>query len=700
MADPVLPGVDDPDRALDARLREGSEAPDAPFVNRLAAEASPYLRQHAHNPVNWFPWGEEAFARAKAEGKPIFLSVGYSTCHWCHVMEHESFEDAEVAAFLNEHFIAVKVDREERPDVDAIYMTAVHLMRGQGGWPMTVVMDAEGQPFFAATYLPARDGDRPGQRGLLSIMGEVADLWQTDRERVGQYAADLSRKLAEVQGGQPPQQVDLKAPDKALKALKNAYDPIYGGFSGAPKFPQPSLVSFVLRKAVVDGDAEALKMVTHTLDQMALGGMYDHLGGGFHRYSVDGQWHEPHYEKMLYDNAQLALLYTEAWQVTGSELYARVVQGTLGWLLGEMADPQGGFFAATDADSLDESGHKVEGAYFMWTRPQLKAALGEGDGLRFAEAYGIEGEAEPLHRDPKVPLADDEALRAKLKAHRDGRSAPHVDRKVVTAWNGLTISALAVAGDAFDRDEWTAAATSTAETVLKHNRLPDGRLARSRLGDRIGSLAVLDDHAFLLQGLVDLFERTGDVRWLKEALVIKDDMQARFADPAGGWFLTDAGGEALLAQPKPDQDGAEPSGNAVAAVALIKLGNLLTDSAIVDVGVLALDGMGATLNKYPSAAPHGMTAVMLAQTDLQQVVLAKGEGDALGRLLSRSYLPNAVRTPVKPGLQAEIGAVVPSVADKPARDGRSTAYVCTWGACKKPTTDPGELAEQLGIEAD
>ena len=528
------------------------------FTNRLILETSPYLRQHAHNPVNWRPWGDEAFAEARSTGRPVFLSVGYATCHWCHVMEEESFEDLEIARLLNESFVPIKVDREERPDVDAVYMTAVQALTGHGGWPMSVWLDADRRPFFGGTYFPPRDGDRGAPKGFASLLRDLAEIHRRDPERVARAAASITQAIRGAMAGSPAgERVPGPAAIRAAAAFyARIHDPQHGGVRGAPKFPSSLPVRLLLRHHRRTGDARSLEMAVHTLERMAAGGIHDQLGGGFHRYSVDEFWLVPHFEKMLYDNALLALAYAEAWQVTRRPDFARVLRSTLGYVLREMTAPEGGFFSATDADSEGE-----EGRFFVWSEGEIRQILGK-EAERFSAFHGVtqRGNFEGYNI-LSVPRPDEkewEALagsREVLRRERESRPHPILDDKILTAWNGLMISAMAVGGRILAEPRFVEGASRAAAFALERLRV-GGRLQRSFRDGRTSGPGFLEDQAFLVQGLLDLYEATFEPRWLAEALALAEQGEALFADPdAGGWYRSAADHERLVAREKPGTTG-------------------------------------------------------------------------------------------------------------------------------------------------
>src|SRR5438445_638126 len=554
--------------------------------NRLVDATSPYLLQHAHNPVHWFPWGEEALARAREEGKPIFLSIGYSACHWCHVMERESFEDEAVAELMNRHFVSIKVDREERPDLDDIYMAATLAMnQGQGGWPMTVFLTPDQEPFFAGTYFPPED--RGGRPGFSTVLKRIAELWEKDRDSVKEQGAQLADYLRENAKAAPGGEVGEDALRQAAQQLGREFDARRGGFGPAPKFPPSAGLSLLLRIHRRFGDEHAQEMVRKTLDAMARGGIYDQVGGGFARYSTDARWLVPHFEKMLYDNAQLARVYLEGFQATGEGLYRRVATETLDYVLREMTDPAGGFYSATDADSEGE-----EGKFFVWTPAEVREALGpEGEELarRFCAYYDVtEGGNWEGRSIPNAPRALDDVARelgiapaelegslgdarARLYEARKRRVPPGLDDKVLTAWNGLMISALAEGFRALGDQRYLEAARRAADFLLGALRRPDGGLLRTWRRGRAHLDAYLEDYAFFAEALVDLYEAGGAPKYLEEAASLADRIRKDFAAEEGGFFSTGRGHESLIVRPREGHDGAIPSANAAAAMALARL---------------------------------------------------------------------------------------------------------------------------------
>jgi len=734
--DPRLPGVARVDAGLQRTLDRALAAqPDGyvprthhvrddgepRFTNRLIFESSPYLLQHAHNPVNWFAWSEEAFARAKQENKPVFLSVGYSTCHWCHVMERESFEDEEIAAFLNRHFIAIKVDREERPDVDSVYMTAVQLLTGRGGWPMTVIMTPEKEPFFGGTYFPPRKGVRGARVGLIDILADATRVYGEQPSTVAQRAQELSRRIARVTITPPSEGVPSdRVIFAAAERLSTMYDAEHGGFGGAPKFPQPGRLALLLRFARRTGDSDAIAMVTHTLNEMAAGGIHDHVGGGFHRYATDARWLVPHFEKMLYDNAQLAVVYLEAWQATSHGSYERVARDILDYVVREMTSPEGAFYSATDADSPTPDGHDEEGYYFTWTTEEVEALLDARSAAAFVTAYGLSpgGNFEGrniLHRvssdaevaaeigiAPSEVEALLEAAKSTLYDARASRPAPIRDEKIIAAWNGLMVSALARGGWVLDEPRYVDAAKTAAELLLGRMRRSDGRLARTFKDGKIAPSGFLDDYAFTIAGLLDLYEATGDSAWLRHALTLQQIQDRIHLDPRdGGYFMTADDAEALLVREKPAGDGAIPSGNSVAALNLLRLYELTENLRWKERAEALLASLGSGVERAPVAYPWLLVALDFYYDVPFEVALVsddepRPDRGPLAERLRRSYVPNKVFSVLSEEAAKAQEPMVPWLEGKRALGGKATAYVCERGRCELPTSDPAVFAEQIG----
>jgi uncharacterized protein YyaL (SSP411 family) len=720
---------------------------DRGFMNRLAQERSPYLLQHAGNPVDWYPWGEAAFARARGEDKPIFLSIGYSTCHWCHVMEHESFENADIAARLNADFVSIKVDREERPDVDRVYMAFVQATTGSGGWPMTVFLTPELKPFFGGTYFPP--ASRWGRPGFADLLAELAGVWKNDRPRVEQAAGELLERLRMVTGADGRGRGEstlagVEALDEAVGQSRRAFDVERGGFGDAPKFPRPSELLFLLRefarRAQAGGDAalgqDSLRMAAETLRAMATGGMRDHIGGGFHRYSVDAEWRVPHFEKMLYDQAQLVLAYLEAAQATGDDFYAAVADDTLEYVMRDLTDRDGGFLSAEDADSIppehagDAGAHKSEGAFYIWPDAEIESVLGPdaeiarlrygirpggnapqdpqgeftGKNLLYL-AHSIEDVAAQTGRTPDDVAAALARVRAALFDVRARRPRPHLDDKVLTAWNGLMIAAFAraarVRAGSPAADRYRGAAVRAAEFI--RSRLwneTDRRLLRRYRDGEAAIDAYAEDYAYLVFGLLELFQADGNAAWLEwaRALQIRQDEQFWDQDQ-GGWFSTTGRDASVLLRLKEDYDGAEPAASSVSVLNLLTLEHLLGSSdggSWRDRAERTLARYGPRIGAAARVVPMMLAALSAWHADHTQVVIV-GERDApdtraLHQAIAERYLPFAVTIPVTPAsTQPAIAAIMPFVGPMTMREGKATAYVCRAFVCREPTTEPDAL---------
>lgn len=722
--------------------------------NRLIKESSPYLLKHAHNPVDWYTWTPEALAKAKEEDKPIFLSIGYSSCHWCTVMEHESFEDAETARIMNENFVNIKVDREERPDLDSIYMDAVVGMTGQGGWPMSVFLTPDGVPFYGGTYFPNKR--RYGMPAFTDVLMSIANAWQTQRAEIGENGAQLRATLE--QGDLPAKlrgqdALETGTLEEASENIYRAFDWEEGGWGGAPKFPQAMTLEFLIRRYTETRDELLLKMITLTLNKMGRGGIYDQLGGGFHRYSTDDHWGTPHFERMLYDNAQLARVYLHAWQITGDKFYKRLTTEILDYVAREMTSPEGGFYSSQDADS---EGH--EGKFFVWTPAEIRAALGGSTILiasskpvvdntqLFLDAYGVteggnfEGK-NILHaaRDPDVLAAMHHTTiedvdtrlataRAKLFAAREQRVKPARDEKVLTGWNGLMLAAFAEAARVLgsgqysvNSNRYTEIAKRNADFLLK-NLTADGgpwsetgssssvvgrrsslRLLRSYKDEQARLNGYLEDYANLAEGLLALYETTFDEKYFVAARELADVMLAHFADPRGGFFDTSDDHESLLTRPKNVQDNAVPSGNAMAATVLLKLGAYCGESAYTDAAEAALRIVQPALAQAPTGFGQWLCALDFDLAPPQEIAVisphpqplsheARGEkAEELLDVVFGEYRPNQVVA----WKRADAASTIPLLEYREAKDGKATAYVCQNFACQLPVTDAEALAEQL-----
>ena len=655
------------------------------MANRLAQETSPYLLQHRDNPVEWYPWGEEALVRARDLDRPILLSVGYSACHWCHVMERESFEDPETAAYMNEHFVSVKVDREERPDVDALYMEAVQAMSGHGGWPMTVFCDPDGVPFYGGTYFPPDEGR--GMPSFRMVMEAVVDAFEKRREELSERAPGTRARLGAIGAVEPA--ADAPGPDlldSAVANLETAADIERGGFGGAPKFPPPAALELLLARG-------ATEIVERTLDAMMAGGIYDQVGGGFARYSVDASWLVPHFEKMLYDNAQLARAYLHGRLALGHERYARICEETLDWALREMRGPEGGFSAALDADSEGE-----EGRFYVWTPAQMRAALGEGADPILAH-YGV---SEPGNFEGSNVLhlaggaaapqpADLAEARRALHEAREQRVRPGLDDKRLASWNALTIAALAEAGAVLGREDYLEAARRCAEFLLGEMRDPDGRLLRTWKDGEARLNAYLEDHAYLLEALLTLYEATFEPRWFEAAQALAETTIARFGDPErGGFFSTSEDHEALIARRKEIGDHPIPSGNSAAALGLLRLEALTGERAYGEwaEGVLRLFAGSAA--RAPEAFAHLLRALDFQLAAGKEVALIGDDPGELAAVVRTGFHPHLVLAGGPAGSD-----VPPLLADRPTVDGRPTAYVCEGFVCEAPVTDAQQLAARL-----
>ncbi|NLW92314.1 MAG: thioredoxin domain-containing protein [Syntrophomonadaceae bacterium] len=671
-------------------------------TNRLIDQKSPYLLQHAHNPVDWYPWGEEAFVKAKSEDKPIFLSIGYSTCHWCHVMERESFEDEAVADLLNRDYIAIKVDREERPDIDHIYMEVCQGLTGSGGWPLTIIMTPEKKPFFAATYIPKNPGH--GMKGLMQLLPQIARMWQEERESLQESSdkiADwLNREEDSSHGGISPAVFE-----QAFSYFQKTYDRHYGGFGSQPKFPTPHNIFFLLRYYNQSKNPAALEMVEKTLESMYQGGIYDHIGFGFARYSTDRRWLVPHFEKMLYDNALLALAYLEAYQLTRKELYSRVAREIFAYVLRDMTSSEGGFYSAEDADSEGE-----EGLFYLWTANEVREILGEKGGAEFCQIYDITEKGNFEGRSianllSKLPDHEElirlEGWRQKLFTEREKRIHPHKDDKILTAWNGMMIAALAFGSRVLANDSYRQAAERAVNFIVKNLRREDGRLlARYREGEAMYPAYALD-YACLIWGLIELYQAGMDAGFLELALELNRDMERYFWDEEkGGFFLYGNDAEELLARPKEIYDGAIPSANSVAILNLLRLARLSGENALEEKAARAIEYFAGSIRQAPGGHSLFLTALFNYQQPGQEIVIVGDATDSstksMLQLVNQRFLPTSLlvfKDISNP--QVNLEAIIPFIRDMTAADGQSTAYVCSGFTCQQPTTDPKQLLELL-----
>jgi len=691
----------------------------AKYTNRLFLESSPYLLQHAHNPVNWYPWRNEAFETAGKLNRPVFLSVGYSTCHWCHVMEEESFEDEGIARYLNENYICIKVDREERPDIDSIYMTAVQALTGRGGWPMSVWLTPERKPFYGGTYFPARDGDRGAPTGFLTLLEKINESFHAGDGRVqnaGLQITEAIKKMMETKSGD--RLPDKKILQTAATFYCQSYDPKFGGLVGAPKFPSSLPVRFLLRYYRQTGDKKILTMIENSLTQMAGGGMYDHVGGGFHRYSTDEHWLVPHFEKMLYDNALQSVAYLEAWQATKNEEFKWVTDDILTYVSRDMTSPDGAFYSATDADSLTPEGHMEEGWYFTWTPEELETVLGKNRADIIKEYYSVgtipnfEGRyilhtgktadktAAALHITKKELIAVIDESRELLYTERNKRPAPLRDEKILTAWNALMISAFARAGLAFNNPDYIERARGAAGFIMDH-LYTDNRLYRSYKDNQARHNAYLEDYAFFIAALLDLYEADHDIGWLEKALELDDVLKIFYEDKKnGGFFMTITDHEALIAREKPYYDSAIPSGNAVAALNLLRLHSFTTDYRYKQRAEKALKFFSERLNATPSALSEMLLAIDYFLDDPKEIILITPEGnpqagDPLLEVFRNHFLPNRILVAADDNQTTDHEEIIPLIGGKKAINGKATAYVCENGTCKLPTSDPEVFAAQL-----
>jgi len=683
------------------------------MLNRLAHETSPYLLQHAGNPVDWLPWGQEALQKAAAEDKLIFLSIGYSACHWCHVMAHESFEDEQVAAILNQHFVSIKVDREERPDLDRIYMSAVQSLTGRGGWPMSVFLTPDGHPFYGGTYFPP--APRYGMPSFADVLLSVADAWQNRREEL---VAGGRRLVAAIEGQSTvaageAATLNLSTLETAFQNLWRRFDHAHGGWGGAPKFPQSMVLEFLLRyhhttadpPRIIEKMSQAQQMVFQTLDSMARGGMYDQLGGGFHRYSVDDHWLAPHFEKMLYDNAQLARVYLHAWQVSGDPFYRTITEEILDYVAREMTDPAGGFYSTQDADSEGK-----EGKFFLWTAAEIRDLLG-AEAETFMAAYGVseQGNFEGKNVLEFVGrLKERDALaeaRRQLFEVREQRVHPGRDEKVLTSWNGLMLAAFAEAARALKRDDYRQIAERNAEFILSELKTADGRLRRvwrsavqpcTVKDGRSKINGYLEDYSHLIEGLLELYQTTFNPRWYQAARELADVMLKHFRVAGGGFFDTSDDHERLITRPRELQDNAVPSGNAMAATVLLRLAGLAVEPRYAELSRHNLGQMQSLLAQYPLGFGQWLIALDYALARPREIAIVGDPGTADTRALlevcAAGYRPHQVVAVGAPGTEA---AALPLLQNRSQIQNRATAYVCVDFTCRPPVTDPAALRTLL-----
>jgi uncharacterized protein len=678
-------------------------------TNRLAQEKSPYLLQHADNPVDWYPWGAEAFARAKEENKPIFLSIGYSTCHWCHVMEHESFENDRIADLINRDFVPIKVDREERPDIDDVYMTAVQTMTGSGGWPLSLFLTPEGRPFHGGTYYPP--DDRYGRPGFPALLAAISEAWRSRRAELETSAGRLLEHLdlaARAPAGGP--EVGTALLEKAARALTAEFDPRHGGFGGAPKFPPAMRLELLMRYWVRSGEPKAREIVETTLEKMAAGGLYDHVGGGFHRYSTDARWLVPHFEKMLYDNALLARVYVLAFRAFGNADYARVARETLDYVLADMTPPDGGFFAAQDADSAGE-----EGTFSVWDLRSIEAAVGTQASPIVAARYGVTEAGNFEHGQTVLSIVRsvpelavqfetstervEEILREsrrRMYEARSRREPPATDTKLLTDWSALAISAFALAARVLGEPRYEEAARRAADRILSRCRVAGDLLHREKDG-AAGIPGFASDYAFLVEAMLDLYEATFDPRYFRVALELANEMEERFADPRGGYFLAAEGHDHLIVRPRELFDGAMPSSNSVAAMNLLRLATFTGDAKYRSRADAIFSAFAGYLDRAPSAFPRLLCALDYRQDEPREIVLSgevgRGDFESLRAAVFASRRLNRI---VAHADAAEtLATVAPLVASRGSGAGLAVAWICRNFACLRPTSDPAELAAAL-----
>jgi len=665
--------------------------------NALVHEASPYLQQHAHNPVNWQPWGEEAFALARLQNKPVFLSIGYSTCHWCHVMEEESFTDTAVAKVLNRNFVCIKVDREERPDIDALYMQAAQRLNGSGGWPLNVLLTPEKKPFYAFTYLPKED--RFGRIGLITLANRIGELWHSDRQKIERSAGALTAAIAGSDDVLKAEKADIQWVHAGFGTLRQRFDQEWGGFGGAPKFPSPHKLMFLLRYAMLQRKPEALDMAVKSLQHMRLGGIHDHLGGGFHRYATDREWRLPHFEKMLYDQALLLMAYAEAWQITRQPELKQTALDIAGYLLRDMRHKQGAFFTAEDADSEGE-----EGTFYVWRTSEVRALFGQqADVLLNAFDIRQQGNyrdeatrrfngANVLYlQQPELLSAPDwPAIRMRWLEARNQRPRPFRDEKILADWNGLAIAALAEAGRIFAQPELIGAAIRAADFVLQE-MMCDGHLLHRWYRGDVAVDGKLDDDAFMIWGILELYESTLDARWLTYARQLTRHMLEHFAAENGGFYLTDATDE-LIARPMERFDGALPSGNAVAMHNLLRLARLTAESQYEQQAAAIMARFSGEVQQAPEGMLHLLSALLLAETPAREIVLSgpveDAEGQAMLQLIRQQFRPNTV-------VLRRDKELLPFTRPYKPLHGKATAYICENFQCNEPTTDVRQVRRLL-----
>lgn len=678
-------------------------------VNRLANEKSPYLLQHAHNPVDWFPWGSEAFEKAKLEDKPIFLSIGYSTCHWCHVMERESFEDEEVAEVLNKYFIAIKVDKEERPDIDSIYMNVCQLINGSGGWPLTILMTPDKKPFYAATYIPKES--KYGYSGIIDLLNEIHNFWSTRRDELEKSTDAIINQVKRIAVSHDNGDIGKETIYSTIEDFKNSFDSMYGGFGRAPKFPIPHNLYLLMRYSSIKGDKEALDIVEKTLQAMYKGGIFDHIGYGFSRYSTDRKWLVPHFEKMLYDNALLAIAYTECYKLTGKIFYREVAEKIFNYVLRDMTSEGGGFYSAEDADS-----EGVEGKFYVWSYDEIIEVLGEDSGKLFCDYYDItkagnfEGKNIPnliekniddIENDKKIS-SELEKLKMQLFNYRNKRIHPYKDDKILTSWNGLMIAALAYGARAFEKSEYLDAAVRSVEFILGNLVSKDGGLmARYRDGESAYE-AYAEDYAFLIWGLIEIYESSLEMKYLEKAIEFNSKMLDNFWDgEGGGFFLYGKDTEELIIRPKEIYDGAVPSANSVAAYNIIRLARLTENLELEKKAEEIFNAFGGTIKHNPSSYSFMMTALLFYEIGTQVIVIAGEKGESVTlkfiKEINENYLPFSMFVLND---NIEIAKVDENLPSKGRINNMVTVYLCQNFTCGKPITDLEEFKKIIKAKID
>lgn len=697
-------------------------------TNRLIKEKSPYLLQHAHNPVDWYPWGDEAFQKAREEDKPIFLSIGYSTCYWCHVMEREVFENETIAQIMNEKMVNIKVDREERPDVDRVYMSALVATTGQGGWPMSVFLTHDLKPFYAATYI--RPIEHHGRPGFPDLVKRISELWQNERQKILTSSEQITEHLRLSSKSGNNTTIDDSIINKLYIQFLRIYDPNYGGFSNAPKFPRPSVFNFLLSYFKQTGNGSSLKMVLNTLRSMKRGGIYDQLGGGFHRYSVDEQWRVPHFEKMLYDQAQLAISYLETYQITKDDTLIETAKGILDYVLIKLHHKDGGFYSAEDAESISNPSkphEKEEGAFYVWTKSELEAHLGKENTEIFNYYFGVEDDGNALQDHlnvfygqnilyvahnieetaQKFGKTPDElkrlllAAKHKLYLEREKRPHPHLDDKIITAWNGLMISAFAKAYQILECDVYRDAAEKAARFIMNNLYDPQTQTLYRRYRDGDARFdGGLQDYSFMIQGLIDLYESTFDFRWLEYAISLTAKQIELFWDAdAGGFFDTTGNDPSILIRTKEDYDGAEPTGNSIAAMNLLKLSQITNNNKWHEMAEKTIQSFGSRLHQMPEALPQMLVAFNWQLTTPKEIIIVGNisaeDTKVILREVRKHFLPNKIILLVDDDSKSKLVTYLPFIENMTMIDGKATAYICQNYSCQLPTNDVEKVAEML-----